>query len=214
MASRTIQFKTTNQYIYQGTLDLINNPINIALLASTYDPVAAWSASTAKVDGDVIQPTVSNGHYYRYTDTGGGNDTGAVEPTWPTDGTTVDDNGMEVTDIGTTLPISGGKDSVFADVVAHEITGTGYTAGGVILANKALITQADVSWIAADDPEWLNSTLAARWSVRYLAATVNAVVNPLISCTLLDDTPADVVTDNSRLRLILPATGVHSLTVA
>jgi len=39
----------------------------------------------------------------------------------------------------TYVPDQAGHDSV-ADVVANEITGTGYTAGGAALANKSVIT--------------------------------------------------------------------------
>jgi len=212
MAANTIQMKTTNPFIYQGTLDMVNNPIKFALLDSSYDPITVWAVAAFKDEGDVVQPTVSNGHYYRYSNADG--TTGGTEPVWPTDGSSVDDNGMTATDIGIVLPIDGGKDSTFADVVSAEITGIGYVAGGVTLANKTLIARGDVASINGDDPEWPNSTMNCRWSVRYIGATVNSVAQPLISATLLDNTPADIVTTNSRLRLRLPNGVAHSLTVA
>ena len=66
------------------------------------------------------------------------------------------------------------KDEI--DTLAVEISGTGYTAGGMALANKA-ITRDDVNdWskFDADDVIWSASTLTARGAIIYLDTGVPA----------------------------------------
>lgn len=52
-------------------------------------PFIRWKASTVYALDDIIQPTVANGHWYKVTTAG---TSAGAEPTWPTDGTTVNDN--------------------------------------------------------------------------------------------------------------------------
>lgn len=55
------------------------------------------------------------------------------------------------------------------DVSANEVTGTGYTAGGAALANKA-VTQDNTDnegMFDADDVVWATSTITARFAVIY-----------------------------------------------
>ncbi len=47
--------------------------------------------------------------------------------------------------------------------ITNEVTGTGYTAGGVTLANKAV----DDGRFTADNPTWATSTITARAAVLY-----------------------------------------------
>lgn len=56
-----------------------------------------WVTAVAKTVGNYILPTVSNGHFYKCTTAG---TTGAAQPTWPTDGTTVTDGTVVWTDQG------------------------------------------------------------------------------------------------------------------
>lgn len=57
----------------------------------------AWAATTAKVIGNVVIPSVANNHWYMAVQAG---DTGASEPTWPTDGSTVVDGTVTWQDMG------------------------------------------------------------------------------------------------------------------
>ena len=59
---------------------------------------SAWQVSTAYSVGDLVIPTVANGHYYKCS-TAGSSD--ATEPTWPTDGSTVVDATAQWLDMGT-----------------------------------------------------------------------------------------------------------------
>jgi len=56
--------------------------------------------------------------------------------------------------------------NVIGDVSANEISGTGYTAGGAELANKA-VTQATTTKWDADDVAWSNATFTADHAVIY-----------------------------------------------
>jgi hypothetical protein len=51
-----------------------------------------------------------------------------------------------------------------SEIVANEITGTGYTAGGAALANKA-VTQAATSKWDADDTAWTSASFTAYHAV-------------------------------------------------
>lgn len=57
-------------------------------------------------------------------------------------------------------------DNVFADVSANEISGTGYTANGEALANKA-VTQAATTKFDADDTAWTTATFTTFHAVIY-----------------------------------------------
>lgn len=53
-----------------------------------------------------------------------------------------------------------------SQIVANEISGTGYTAGGVTLSNKS-VTQADTTKWDADDAEWTSASFTAYHAVIY-----------------------------------------------
>src|SRR6478735_11373964 len=55
------------------------------------------------------------------------------------------------------------------DVVANEVTGTGYTAGGQALASKTVTYDAATNTLILDaaDTVWAGSTVTARYAVVY-----------------------------------------------
>jgi len=57
-------------------------------------------------------------------------------------------------------------DSNKSDVDSNEISGTGYTAGGKSLSNKAVTTGATTDF-DADDVEWSSATFSASHAVLY-----------------------------------------------
>lgn len=59
-----------------------------------------------------------------------------------------------------------------SEIVANEITGTGYIAGGATLANKAVTQAATTKW-DADDVSWSTATLTAYHAVIYDDTTTN-----------------------------------------
>lgn len=99
----------------------------------------------------------------------------------------------------------------WADVSANEITGDGYTAGGVALTNVTYANTAGTSKFDCDDPSWTAgaSGIAARYAVIYDDTDANKT---LICYTLLDTAPANHSVTNGQVFLIaLPATGVFTL---
>jgi hypothetical protein len=59
-----------------------------------------------------------------------------------------------------------GTDNVWGDVSANEIAGTGYTAGGETLANKAVTQGAITKW-DADNVQWNDATVDFYHAVLY-----------------------------------------------
>lgn len=69
----------------------------------------------------------------------------------------------------------------FFDDVTNEVVGTGYTAGGASLANKAVTADNtdNEGVFDADDTTWASSTITARAAVLY-KSTGTASTSPLI----------------------------------
>ena len=65
-----------------------------------------------------------------------------------------------------------------SEIVANEITGTGYSAGGAALAGKA-VTQAATTKFDADDLAWSAATFTAYYAVIYDDTLTN---DDLIAC--------------------------------
>ena len=63
----------------------------------------------------------------------------------------------------------------YADISANEISGTGYTVGGVALSNVTVSLDASthVVKLTADDPAWKTSTITAHYAVIYDASTTD-----------------------------------------
>jgi hypothetical protein len=68
----------------------------------------------------------------------------------------------------------------FFNDITNEVSGTGYTAGGATLANKAVSIQSTTAIFDADDVTWSSSTITARAAVLYkdtgTASTSNLLV--------------------------------------
>lgn len=103
MSSAVMLANSILQYLNDGTVDLDTDNIQCAL--STWSDVfaatsTAWGAAVAKVVGDIVVPTVGNGHVYYCLVAG---DTGGSEPSWPKDGSTVVDNEVTWIDAGANI---------------------------------------------------------------------------------------------------------------
>lgn len=66
----------------------------------------------------------------------------------------------------------------YSDVSADEISGTGYTVGGVALSNVAvsLDTANHLVKLTADDPAWENATITAHYAIIYDVTAGNLLV--------------------------------------
>ncbi len=99
------------------------------------------------------------------------------------------------------------------DVVAYEVSGTGYTAGGNTLANKtnAYNSATNVIVLDADDTTWSSSTITARYAVVYDATPATNATRPLIGYV---DFGSDQSSSNGNFTITWDSTGIVRVTVA
>jgi hypothetical protein len=101
----------------------------------------------------------------------------------------------------------------YDDVVANEVSGTGYTAGGNTLANKtnSYNSATNVIVLDADDVTWSSSTITARYAVIYDASPATNATRPLIGYV---DFGSDQSSSNGNFTITWDATGIVRITVA
>jgi hypothetical protein len=99
------------------------------------------------------------------------------------------------------------------DVIAAEVTGTGYTQGGNTLANKtnSYNSATNVIVLDADDTTWSSSTITARYAVVYDASPATNATRPLIGYV---DFGSDQSSSNGNFTITWDATGIVRITVA
>ena len=99
------------------------------------------------------------------------------------------------------------------DVIANEVSGTGYTAGGNTLANKTnnYNSATNVIVLDADDTTWSSSTITARYAVVYDATPATNATRPLIGYV---DFGSDQSSSNGNFTITWDATGIVRITVA
>ena len=101
----------------------------------------------------------------------------------------------------------------YDDVVANEVSGTGYTAGGNTLANKTNTYSSGTNVIVldADDTTWSSSTITARYAIVYDASPATNATKPLIGYV---DFGSDQSSSNGNFTITWDATGIVRVTVA
>lgn len=99
------------------------------------------------------------------------------------------------------------------DVVANEVTGTGYTAGGATLASKTVTYDgaSNVVVLDAADTVWSASTVTARYAVIYDDSGATNAQKALIGYV---DFGSDQSSTNGNFTITWDATGIVRLTVA
>ncbi|CAB4158629.1 hypothetical protein UFOVP712_16 [uncultured Caudovirales phage] len=109
-------------------------------------------------------------------------------------------------------PNQDGHDN-FDDVVANQVTGTGYTSGGITLANKTnqYNSATNVIVLDADDVTWASSTITARYAVIYNATPATDATRPLIGYV---DFGSDQSSSNGNFTITWDSTGIVRVTVA
>ena len=99
----------------------------------------------------------------------------------------------------------------FKDDVDNEVSGTGYTAGGVALTSVALTISGKVTKLDAADAEWADSTITARYAVLYDDTPAGDAAKPLM---LYVDFGEDKASEDGTFKVKWHTDGVLTVTVA
>jgi hypothetical protein len=99
------------------------------------------------------------------------------------------------------------------DVSANEVTGTGYTAGGLALSSKTVSydSASNVIVLDAADAVWAASTITARYAVIYDDAGATNAQKVLVGYI---DFGSDQSSTNGNFTVTFDATGIVRITVA
>lgn len=100
----------------------------------------------------------------------------------------------------------------FFNDITNEVTGTGYTAGGVTLTTPTATYTggSNVTKLDADDAVWAGSTITARYAIIY-KSTGTASTSPLIGYV---DFGADVSSTGGSFTITWDSSGILTLTAA
>lgn len=101
----------------------------------------------------------------------------------------------------------------WADIVANEATGTGYTAGGATLASKTLTYTAatNTNVLGAANVQWPASTITARFAVVYDDSPSTNATKPVLGYV---DFGANQSTSNTTFEIVWSASGIFAITAA
>ena len=179
-------------------------------MGTSYTPVIpARANTTAYIVGQAYHPAVFNGHWYICTVAG---TSASSAPTFPINGTTVVDGTATFQDMGVKFPEVFVNDLTYGDVAPYEITGTGYTTGGLTLTNVTVTRNGDAYMVDANDAVWAGATFTARYAAKYKNGTANSVENALMGIFELDDSHADVGASSSSFTVQWNDNGIFTLT--
>ena len=99
---------------------------------------------------------------------------------------------------------------IFKSDVTNEITGTGYTAGGVTLGSKTNTVATLATQLDAADASWTTATFTARYAIVYKDTGV-AATSPVLGYV---DFGADATATAGTFTIVWDATGILVYTVA
>lgn len=101
----------------------------------------------------------------------------------------------------------------YDDVVGSQVSGTGYTAGGITLASKTSTYDGtnNVLVLDAADVTWSSSTITARYAVVYNDSGASNATKPLIGFV---DFGSDQSSTNGNFTITWDSTGIVRITVA
>tara|TARA_Y100000114_G_scaffold125166_1_gene121141 strand:+ start:2609 stop:3025 length:417 start_codon:yes stop_codon:yes gene_type:complete len=87
---------------------------------------------------------------------------------------------------------------------SNEISGTGYTAGGVTLTNKAVSTTGTTAHFDADDPTWTSASFTANGALIYNSTNSDKAIAVLAF-------GGDFTVASGTFRIVFPAAGATGI---
>ena len=91
-----------------------------------------------------------------------------------------------------------------AFTTSNEITGTGYSSGGVELTNRTVSTTGTTAFFDADDPTWTSASFTARGALIYNSTNSNKAIAVL-------NFGGDFTVPSGPFRIVFPAAGASAI---
>ena len=91
-----------------------------------------------------------------------------------------------------------------AYATTNEVSGTGYTAGGVSLTSTTVATSGTTAYFDADDPTWTSASFTARGALFYNGSNSNKAIAVL-------DFGADFTIGGGTFKIVFPAAGTSAI---
>ena len=86
----------------------------------------------------------------------------------------------------------------------NEVSGTGYTAGGVTLTSTTVATTGTTAYFDAADPEWTSASFTARGALIYNSTNADKAIAVL-------DFGGDFTVSSGTFRIVFPAAGASAI---
>ena len=86
----------------------------------------------------------------------------------------------------------------------NEVSGTGYSAGGVTLTSKTVATTGTTAYFDAADPEWTSASFTARGALIYNSTNADKAIAVL-------DFGGDFTVSSGTFRIVFPAAGASAI---
>ena len=86
----------------------------------------------------------------------------------------------------------------------NEVSGTGYSSGGVTLTSKTVATTGTTAYFDAADPEWTSASFTARGALIYNSTNADKAIAVL-------DFGGDFTVSSGTFRIVFPAAGASAI---
>ena len=94
--------------------------------------------------------------------------------------------------------------STTAFTTTQEISGTGYSSGGVELTSRTVSTSGTTAFFDADDPTWPSASFTARGALIYNSTNSNKAIAVL-------NFGGDFTVSSGTFRIVFPAAGANAI---
>ena len=87
---------------------------------------------------------------------------------------------------------------------SNEVSGSGYSAGGVTLANKVVTTTGTTAYFDADDPTWTSASFTANGALIYNSTNSDKAIAVLAF-------GGDFTVSSGTFKIVFPAAGANAI---